>query len=73
MEGLTLQGEQKGYIIGSILVWGVVWEAGKEREVGLTCKTSFVLIQSFKKENIKKTTPAPNVKILSKKRKKKWL
>ena len=46
MEGLTLQGEQKGYVIGRVLVGVVVvGEMGGGRELGLPCKTILFLIQ----------------------------
>ena len=49
MEGLTFPGEQKGYVIGRVLVRKVVGEEGRERELELPCKTILFLIQ-IKKE-----------------------
>ena len=46
MEGLTLPGEQKGYVIGRVLVRVVVvGDGGRVTEPGLSCKMTLFLIQ----------------------------
>ena len=62
MEGLTLRGEQKGYVIGRVLVEGA-GEKGRERDLGLTCKINFFLIKKGKKtlnNDIKKRLNSKN-------------
>ncbi|MGE9806228.1 hypothetical protein ACQP3L_37275 [Escherichia coli] len=54
MEGLTLPGEQKEYGIGRVLVGGLVWEEGKQRQLGLTYKTILFLIQIKKQKEKRK-------------------
>lgn len=56
MEGLTHPREQKGFVIGRVLVEGLVGEEEKEWELGLTCKKILVSNSNKRKMQDKTTT-----------------